>query len=126
MTLQRVTALARASDIFRSLGNTGTAVDRRANTGNTGLGASHQTHAVEALMAVDKLAEVVSLRHPDPSSTPTLKVEYPSLQIYGSWKKLYLKKHGGMLPRLGFTSFIWKSEPDALYLEVDGCLLRSH
>lgn len=87
MTFQKVSALVHSSDLFRMIGNTGTAVDRRENTSHESLTANHQTPELKALVPSKKLYELVSLRHPDPSLTPTLKVEFPSLQIYGSWKK---------------------------------------
>ncbi|RDB16756.1 hypothetical protein Hypma_002384 [Hypsizygus marmoreus] len=107
LTYQRVKSLVLSSDIFRLLGNTGTAVDRRENTAHLTLDRKHQ-ELLKDILDAKKLFELVGLRHPDPALTPTLKVVFPGLQVYGSWKKLSLKKNGGMKARLGFTSFIYK------------------
>jgi hypothetical protein len=107
LTLQRNIALARSSDLFKLLGNTGTAVDRRLNTSNESLPNSHHTPELRGLHPPNTLLPLLSLRHPDPSLTPKMKVMVPALQVLGSWKKLVLKKKNELKPRLGFTSFIW-------------------
>lgn len=59
---------------------------------------------------MDELEELTKLRHPDPSLTHKLEIQFPELQVLGSWKKLTLLKKGGMKARLAFSSFIWNSK----------------
>jgi hypothetical protein len=106
ITLQRNIALARSSDLFKLLGNTGTAVDRRWNTGNESLPERH-TAELRNLHPDNTLIPLLTLRHPDPSLTPKMTVTIPALQVLGSWKKLVVRKKNELKPRLGFTSFIW-------------------
>lgn len=49
---------------------------------------------------------VFNLRHPDPSLTKNITVRDPRLQVRGSWKKLALKKAGGVTGRMGFAYFV--------------------
>jgi len=74
------------------------------------LGPTHVTPEIEKIRDTDELTELTKLRHPDPSLTHKLKVQFPELQVLGSWKKLTLLKKGGMKARLAFSSFIWKSK----------------
>ncbi|KIM45748.1 hypothetical protein M413DRAFT_442358 [Hebeloma cylindrosporum] len=111
ITKQIVTMLALTSDIFEMLGNTGTATDKRWNIGVESLDEQkHMTPEVQKIRNMGKLYELVSLRHPDPKLTATLKVEYPELQVLGSWKKVHVRKRGAMKPRLASASFIWNSK----------------
>ncbi|KAK0476494.1 hypothetical protein IW261DRAFT_1642290 [Armillaria novae-zelandiae] len=54
--------------------------------------------------------DLLKLRHPDPSRTPTLEVTDPGLQVRGSWKRLHTKAGSGIAPRSNFASFIWKGK----------------
>ena len=100
--------LALTSDVFEMLGNTGTATDKRWNIGVETMDEQrHLTPEVTKVRNMGKVYELLSLRHPDPKLTATLKVEYPELQVLGSWKKLNVRKKGAMKPRLGSASFVW-------------------
>lgn len=57
-----------------------------------------------------KVQEITQLRHPDPKLTAKLDIKNHSLQIRGSWEKIGLNKPGGMTPRMGFASFVWKGK----------------
>jgi hypothetical protein len=103
-------ALTASSELFKHLENTGTAVDRRWNTSNESLPANHHTPELRRLHPENSLFSLLSLRHPDPSLTPSMKVMMPTLQVLGSWKKLVLGRKNEVKPRLGFTSFIWNGE----------------
>jgi hypothetical protein len=76
------------------------------------LGPTHVTPEVEEICDEKDLRELTKLRHPDPSLTHKLKIQFPELQVLGSWKKLTLLKKGGMKARLAFSSFIWNSKCD--------------
>ena len=110
MTRQRVLTLSTASTAFRKLGNTGTALDRRSNMGLEDLGPKHVTPEIKEIRDMKELDELTQLRHPDPSLTHKLEIQFPELQVLGSWKKLTLLKKGGMKARLAFSSFIWNSK----------------
>ncbi|KAF8965649.1 hypothetical protein BDZ97DRAFT_1811650 [Flammula alnicola] len=110
LTKEIVKALALSSDVFATLGNTGTAADRRWNTGVETLDERHLTPEVKKLRNVGKLYELISLRHPDPSLTATVEVKDPELQVLGSWKKVSVRRQGAMKPRLAFASFIWNGK----------------
>ncbi|KAJ7692453.1 hypothetical protein B0H17DRAFT_541126 [Mycena rosella] len=88
---ERLTTLCLAAEIFLSLGNTGNAVHRRYL-------ASEMSYYLPT-----KLQQTVGftpragsnllvLRHPDPRTAPTVKIEEPGLQVCGSWQKLSIDK----------------------------------
>lgn len=96
------------SDVFEMLGKTGTATEKRWNIGVENMDDKrHLTPDVRKIRNMEKVYELLSLRYPDPKLTATLQVEYPELQVLGSWKKLNVRKKGAMKPRLASASFIW-------------------
>jgi hypothetical protein len=68
-----------------------------------GIDASSLNH----LITNDKVQEITQLRHPDPALAAKLELQDEGLQIRGSWRKVNLKKPGGMTPRMGFAAFVW-------------------
>ncbi len=72
------------------------------------MSAPHHSGEIKILNNVHSLADLLKLRHPDPSRTPTLEVTDPGLQVRGSWKRLHTKAGSGIAPRSNFASFIWK------------------
>jgi hypothetical protein len=67
------------------------------------------TSSLRCLITSEKVRELTQLRHPDPGLVAKLELQNEELQIRGSWKKVNLKKSGGMTPRMGFASFVWNS-----------------
>ncbi|RDB24341.1 hypothetical protein Hypma_008407 [Hypsizygus marmoreus] len=110
LTFRRTVGLSAASDIFFSIGNTGTATHRRwvANTSTINLPAPHKTPRCIAEVDMDKNSDLVQLRHPNPALTTELELTAPELQVRGSWAKLPIK-NARIAARYGFASFIWKS-----------------
>ena len=109
---QRLTALAAAADIFLELGNTGTAVQRRW----LGSVMSHRippplnSPAMQSILPKEKMEEIQQLRHPDPKLVPKLDLKDERLQVRGSWKKVELKKGGGVTSRMGVACFVYKGD----------------
>ncbi|KAJ7164515.1 hypothetical protein C8R46DRAFT_953190 [Mycena filopes] len=103
-------ALCLASDIFASLGNSGTAAVRRweAQITTVSLPEWHQTVELKRLLDLRIMDKLLDFRHPDPKTTINATVTVPSLQIRGSWKRLHVAKPGGVTDgREDFASFIW-------------------
>ncbi|KAJ7644804.1 hypothetical protein FB45DRAFT_1116634 [Roridomyces roridus] len=103
---ERTTALCLAADVFLSLGNTGSAVSRRwvADEMLAFLSDSlktSQTRKFESPLGID----IARLRHPDPKGSATLKIEYPTLQLQGSWQKLSIRKASMLGPRIRCAVF---------------------
>jgi hypothetical protein len=109
---QRMTAHARASDIYLELGNTGTAVQRKwVGTVMSGSVPPHlDTPAIQKIFPKSKKDENHHLRHPDPTLVPKLNLKDERLQVRGSWKKIELQKGGGLSSRMGFASFVYKGD----------------
>lgn len=113
LTFRRTVGLCLASEIFLSLGNTGTGVHRRwiACTSTINLSAKHRTPELKRLVDTRAVGKLTELRHPDPQQIPKVDLQVPGLQIRGSWAKLNVGKSGGVTGgRESFSSFIWKSE----------------
>ncbi|KAF8581950.1 hypothetical protein K439DRAFT_1618627 [Ramaria rubella] len=126
--VQRITALARASDIFFELGNTSAAVHRRwlGQTTMSCLPPHVNEVALRGIVKQQKVDELTQLRHPDPQLAPTLSVQDEKLQVHGSWQKVSLKQTGVMATRTGSASFVWNGH---LYIaggekSVDGHTYR--
>ena len=113
LTYRRSSGHALMSEIYLSLGNTGTAT-HRLWTGNNiiySLPASHQTSRITTAANQNKVIDLLQLRHPDPHLTARLEVKEPELQVLGSWKKLHVKAPPEkLLHRYGVSCFIWKSK----------------
>lgn len=105
--LQRLRARVTTEKIFRTLGNTGGANERRWHSTTLVPDNMHtaETRRISPLIRQDKVYE---LRHPDPSLVATLAVTDPTLQVLGSWKKVVLNKGGGITSRMGFASFVFE------------------
>ncbi|SJK99591.1 uncharacterized protein ARMOST_02899 [Armillaria ostoyae] len=112
MTLQHTIAKTAMADIYLRLGNTGRAsyTRWRCFTIYQHMPAPHHSGEIKILNNVHSLADLLKLRHPDPSRTPTLEVTDPGLQVRGSWKRLHTKAGSGIAPRSNFASFIWKGK----------------
>ncbi|KIJ53308.1 hypothetical protein M422DRAFT_155475 [Sphaerobolus stellatus SS14] len=109
--VERLTTIGRLGNILFKLGNTSAAC-KQFWIGQTLLQTSPPDSNKDELTAilrrkVDK--ELAEIKHPDPDIALTIMPDYDSLQVNGSWKKLHVKTPGGMTPRLGFASWIWKS-----------------
>ncbi|KAF9465693.1 hypothetical protein BDZ94DRAFT_1296211 [Collybia nuda] len=111
LTYQRLRACSISSDIFLSLGNTGAAMQRlwNANSSTLGLPPAHHTPRIRTKKDREKIATLITLRHPDPSLTSSLTLKDPSLQVRGSWLKLHIKNQLRTLSRFSFATFIWNS-----------------
>ncbi|KAF8581947.1 hypothetical protein K439DRAFT_188605 [Ramaria rubella] len=99
-------------DIFYELGNTSLAVDRRWLCQTTfsapDIPAQVKIQSLSWIMPREKIDQVTRLRHPDPTLVPNWELKNPDLQVRGSWKKLSLRKPGGMTSRSGFSYFVWE------------------
>lgn len=111
--LQRLRARVTMQTIFRALGNTGAANERRWHS--TTLVPDHmQTAEMRKIHPIIQMDPVYQLRHPDPKLVATLAVTDPSLQVSGSWRKVPLKSSGGMTSRMGFASFVFEGRVPAI------------
>ncbi|KAJ7438944.1 hypothetical protein B0H11DRAFT_2293635 [Mycena galericulata] len=102
--------LCLASEIFASLGNSGTAATRRWTALKTTVNLSepHQSPALKSMVNTELLTKLLQTRHPDPQATLNAVAKVPALQIRGSWTRLQIKKPGGVTDgRENFASFIW-------------------
>ncbi|KAJ7114948.1 hypothetical protein C8R44DRAFT_710014 [Mycena epipterygia] len=101
--------LCLASDIFASLGNSGTAATRRWKAIRTtvSLSDAHQTPELKSLLNVKLLTKLCESRHPDPQAAlPNVSL----LHVRGSWTRLHVGTLGGVTDgREDFSSFIWNS-----------------
>ncbi|KAJ6534132.1 hypothetical protein B0H19DRAFT_439818 [Mycena capillaripes] len=104
---ERLRARVMMEKIFRKLGNTGAANERRwhATTLVPEQFVSAATRKIHPHIPSDP---VYKLRHPDPSLVSSLAVTDPSLQVLGSWQKVPVKKAGGITSRMGFASFVFE------------------
>ncbi|KAJ7082935.1 hypothetical protein B0H15DRAFT_852091 [Mycena belliarum] len=107
---QRLRARVIAQRVFRELGNTGAANERRWHTTTlaTLVPKDMETPRIRKIHPTIKLDPVYRLRHPDPALVATLAVVDPASQVLGSWKKVVLKKSGGITSRMGFASFVFE------------------
>ncbi|KAJ6487382.1 hypothetical protein C8R47DRAFT_1276978, partial [Mycena vitilis] len=103
----RAHALCLASDIFLSLGNTGTGTIRR-HAASTIL--QPLDEELKRIVDFSRLVVLYQTRHPDPQRTSTTADPSSALQVRGSWTKLPVAKPGGFKDgREDFTCFIWNS-----------------
>ncbi|KAJ6453239.1 hypothetical protein C8R47DRAFT_1229114 [Mycena vitilis] len=107
--LQRLRARVMSEKIYRTLGNTGTANERRWHsttlmTGNSAVASPETRKIIQSISG----RAMYRLRHPDPSFVASIAVTDPSLQVLGSWQKVPLKKTGGITSRMGFASFVFE------------------
>ncbi|KAJ6579160.1 hypothetical protein DFH09DRAFT_1260524 [Mycena vulgaris] len=107
--LQRLRARVVAEKIFRVLGNTGTANERRWHA-TTLIPKEMETSEMRRIHPIIQQDPVYKLRHPDPKLVVTLAVVDPALQVLGSWQKVALKKSGGITSRMGFSSFVFEGQ----------------
>ncbi|KAJ7204122.1 hypothetical protein GGX14DRAFT_551752 [Mycena pura] len=101
----RARALVLASQIFSSLGNTGTAATRR----HTALTTLYPlTPQLKEIVDIPCLLDLYQTRHPSPQVTLSNDTVPTALQVRGSWRKINVAKSdvltGG---REDFASFIW-------------------
>ncbi|KAJ7454308.1 hypothetical protein B0H11DRAFT_2287954 [Mycena galericulata] len=103
--------LCLASDIFASLGNSGTAAMRRwaAQVMTCSLGPRHLTPALMAVQDMRLTIKLLELRHPDPKASQNVSVSVPALQVRGSWTRLHVKPGGVTEGREDCSTFIWNS-----------------
>ncbi|KAJ7220976.1 hypothetical protein C8J57DRAFT_1393484 [Mycena rebaudengoi] len=112
MSLLKSTALCLASEIFTTLGNSGTATTRRWNAFKTtkALKMHHQTPAMQAVLNRTLRNKLLESRHPDPQAPLSTGPCISGLQIRGSWARQTIGKLGGVTDgRESFASFIWNS-----------------
>ncbi|KZP11913.1 hypothetical protein FIBSPDRAFT_799744 [Athelia psychrophila] len=107
--VQCITAYVKLSQIYLELGNTGNAVHKiwSGTTNMEEIPARIDKTKLKRLIPDRKVTELTRLRHPDPQLSSKLTFANSELQIRGSWKKLSIRKTGGMGPRMGFASFVW-------------------
>lgn len=102
----RARALCLASDLFLSLGNTGTGTTRRHTAATTLQPLSEELNNI---VDFHRLADLYQSRHPNPHTTLNL-ARSSALQTRGSWRKLNVAKSGGVTDgRENFACFIWHS-----------------
>ncbi|KAJ7785074.1 hypothetical protein DFH07DRAFT_907713 [Mycena maculata] len=107
LTLLRATALCLASEIFVSLGNTGTGATRRHIAANI---CKPLTQELARIVNFDLLRDLYRTRHPNPQKTLSNVTLHSALQVRGSWTKLNIRKSGGVTEgREDFACFVWKS-----------------
>ncbi|KAJ7470995.1 hypothetical protein FB451DRAFT_1135262 [Mycena latifolia] len=108
--LQRLRARVILERIFRALGNTGTANERRWHTTtlSTLVPKDMETPEIRKIHPKIPSDPIYQLRHPDPKLVATHAVVDPTLQVLGSWQKVPLKKSGGITSRMGFASFVFE------------------
>ncbi|KAJ7218173.1 hypothetical protein C8J57DRAFT_1395242 [Mycena rebaudengoi] len=103
----RLRARVLQEQIFRTLGNTAAANERRLQS--TALVPQHLvTPEMRKIHPIVPDDPVFKLRHPDPVLVATLIVTDPALQVLGSWQKVPLKKSGGITSRMAFASFVFE------------------
>ena len=108
----RVLALKQAYDIFLELGNTGLAIERLSAAQTL----AHVTipsyldpaKSLASMVDKDEVLEAWKLRHPDPVLLQATLLKDEKLQVHGSWRKVKLKRSGGIQSRMGFASFVYK------------------
>ena len=112
ISVQYARAQATASDIFLSLGNTATAVNKRWIAHNI-IPDSHEQKEPDIprrILNRGATQALLQFRHPDPALVHKARVNHASLQILGSWRKLKMKKAGGPGNRMSFSAFIWEGK----------------
>ena len=112
---ERIFSYVLASEVFLRLGNSGAAAHRRSSAQSVIGDMDHyDTTTAKKLVNISRLFEMLKLRHPDPSLVQKIEIEDACLQVRGSWKKVPWPKSGRLRAgsRLGFSSFIWKSEAE--------------
>ncbi|KAJ6453727.1 hypothetical protein C8R45DRAFT_1056862 [Mycena sanguinolenta] len=116
LILVKSTALCIASEIFATLGNSGTATTRRWNAHKTmkNLPRHHQTTALQSVLNPSLRNKMLGLRHPDPQA-PQTTGRVSGLQVRGSWSRLNVAKLGGVTDgREAFACFVWNNYPISL------------
>ncbi|KAJ7776069.1 hypothetical protein DFH07DRAFT_936997 [Mycena maculata] len=108
LTLLISSGLYLASEIFESLGNSGTAAMRRwtASTNAVSLGPRHLTPTVKAMQNRGRMVKLLESRHPDPKVT-NVEVTVPALQVRGSWTRMNIKAGGVTEGRQDCSTFLW-------------------
>lgn len=117
ISVQYARARATASDIFLSLGNTASAVHRRWTAQNM-IPESHGQRKPAIwhnILLRGAIQTLLQFRHPDPALVHKGRVNYASLQVLGSWRKLKMKKTGGPGNRMSFSAFIWEGAQPFLF-----------
>lgn len=108
MSAIRAKALCLASEIFVSLGNTGTGTTRRHAAYTT---LRPLTPELMKIIDFDLLFSLYRTLHPNPQTTLSNDTRSSALQIRGSWTKLNIGKAGGIMEgREAFACFIWKGK----------------
>ena len=110
ISIQYARTRAAASDVFLSLGNTGSAVHRRWTAQNL-IPESHKRKEQSIPLTIlhrGATQVLLQFRHPDPALVGKGRVNETSLQVLGSWRKLKVKKVGGPGNRMSFSAFIWE------------------
>ncbi|KZV74314.1 hypothetical protein PENSPDRAFT_601658 [Peniophora sp. CONT] len=104
----RVKGLRLQSDIFLALLNTGMALQRIFVADQFRQHAGLNSYNIRNVAGPGPLSAMSQWRHPDPKLTKDHQLQYPDLQIRGSWLKLPLKKSSAVGGRQGFAHFVWK------------------
>ncbi|KAJ7155681.1 hypothetical protein C8R46DRAFT_1004896 [Mycena filopes] len=105
--LERLRARVVQQQIFRTLGNTGAANERRWHS-TTLVPRELETPETLKIHPHINFDPIYQLRHPDPKLVASLTVTDPALQVRGSWQKIALKKGAGIPSRMGFASFVFE------------------
>ncbi|RDB31086.1 hypothetical protein Hypma_000053 [Hypsizygus marmoreus] len=98
------------ANVYLELGNTGAATARRWY-GMTSINTLPDSLRIpaEQILPTAKVNELIHLKHPDPKLVPSINIKCDRLQVCGSWKKINIKKPGGVTARTGSAYFVYDS-----------------
>ncbi|KAJ7640081.1 hypothetical protein DFH06DRAFT_1053126 [Mycena polygramma] len=105
--VERLRSYVLRDRIFRALGNTAAANERRL-VATMLVPQDLVTPQMREIHPIIRDDPVFKLRHPDPALVASLELTDPSLQVLGSWRKVPLKKVGGITSRSNFASFVFE------------------
>ncbi|KAJ7088234.1 hypothetical protein C8R43DRAFT_298122 [Mycena crocata] len=106
MKVIRAKAYCLASEIFASLGNTGTGTTRRHTAGTV---LNPLDDELKKIVDFKLMLNMYQTRHPNPQTTLSTDMRSTALQVRGSWKRLAIANQGEVTGRENFACFIWNS-----------------
>lgn len=104
-------AYLRATEIYRTLGNTSAALGATWDGfkfGNEMTNSENEPPNIRKIRAEFDTNTLSNKRHPDPKDISTIQIIEPSLQVRGVWKKLHVQADDNPPTRFGAASVIWK------------------
>ncbi|KAI0313557.1 hypothetical protein OF83DRAFT_1140840 [Amylostereum chailletii] len=109
----RILSMLYTTEISLHLGNTGMATHQTWNAFTQVAAITDEAsleirrYLEQILPSESRKMEIINYKHPDPKLSASSKVEDPTLQVMGSWEKVWMPKTAKIQPRYGFASFIW-------------------